>query len=207
MAMEAIASHVIAKIPLDYLVSRGYLAEPRVRFVRTMGNPATASRWETLYQKCIVESEQRNKKIIKIAHVMGNQNGIPTIVLVRRRQHADDLASRIPNAEVAKGGEGILTSKTIQRFKRGDIPVLVGTTVLGEGVDLPNAGVLVYGSAGGEGVQMMQSYFRPLTFHPGKQAGYIYDFRDMFHEKMLSHSQRRFDFAANQLGAHRVLDL
>lgn len=204
LAMEAIASDVLYKIPVRYLVRNNWLASPRVHFMRTMGNSSSTSKWASLYRKCIVLSEERNQKVIDLARYLGHTALVPTIVLTRRREHADLLGEAIPGAAVVKGGENALTSKTVQRFRDGEIPVLVGTSVIGEGVDLPNAGALVYASAGGEGVQMMQSYFRPLTAQPGKETGYIYDFRDVFQAKMHEHSIRRFEFARDMLGADLV---
>lgn len=204
LAMEAIASHVLYKIPIAYLVHHGYISRPRVHFMRTMGNTSSSSKWQAVYRRCIVKSDERNQKIIDLAHYLGHTAAVPTIVLVRRREHADFLGEYIDGAVVAKGGENALTSKTIQHFRRGDIPVLVGTTVIGEGVDLPNAGALIYAGAGGEGVQMAQSYFRPLTAHVGKDTGFIYDFRDVFQAKMHEHSVRRFEFARQLFGQKNV---
>jgi len=204
LAMEAICSKVIYSIPIDYLVSNGYLAPPYVQFRTVASGPtSTSQRWETLYQKVIVENEPRNALAAETAAGLAH-HGIPTIVLVRRRVHADELAERIPGAVAVKGGENALTGRTIEAFRSGEIPVVVGTTVIGEGVDLPNAGALVYASGGNEGVQMMQSYFRPLTANPGKQYGLIYDFRDIFHATMHKQSAQRFGFIRDRLGEGRV---
>lgn len=205
MAMEAIASHVLYKIPVSYLVENAYLARPRVRFVNvTSGKRSTSSKWQHVYRRGIILNTERNQKIARIADVLGNHNGIQTLVLVKRREHADLLGEMIPGARVAKGGEHALTSRTIKEFREGTVPILVGTTVVGEGVDVPSAGALVYAAGGGAGVQMMQGYFRPLTFQPGKETGYIYDFRDIFHRRMHAHSTSRFRFVRDYLGQGNV---
>jgi len=125
-------------------------------------------------------------------------------VLTRRRAHADALADAIPEAKVVKGGEGALTSNTVQDFVDGKFNVLVGTSVIGEGVDVPRAAALVYAGGGNEGVQMMQSYFRPLTAHEGKRVGLIYDFDDRHHRMLLRQSNARQRSVKDQLGDYVI---
>ena len=127
------------------------------------------------------------------------------IVLTRRRAHADLLGSLIHNAVVVKGGEGVLSSRAVHDFQEGRHQVIVGTTVIGEGVDVPRASALVFASGGNDGVMMMQSYFRPLTARPGKEVGRIYDFIDSHHGTLRKHSENRIAMARAQLGAARVL--
>lgn len=206
LAMEAICSQVIHSVGIPELVEGGHLAPPRVVFapVRAMG--LASGNWKKVYRECIVKSEVRNAKVAYITQQLINM-GIPTIVLVRWVAHARELLELIPAAEMVKGGESALTSRTIERFKSGALACIIGTTVIGEGVDLPQAGALVYASSGGAGVQMMQSYFRPLTAQAGKQIGYIYDFMDLHHSRLLSWSRDRASLARRYLGDGAVVEL
>jgi len=192
LAMEAVCSRMLYRCTVDDLVPH-YLARPFVSYVPIRG-AVSGSDWKTAYQRGIVEHEHRNDTIVHYAHELAAQ-AIPTLVLVNRRAHADALSARIEGSKVAKGGEGVLTSKTVQDFVAGHFPVLVGTTVLGEGVDVPNAQAVIYGSGGGASVQMMQSYFRSLTAHEGKQFGRVYDFRDLHHPTLQRHANSRVECA------------
>lgn len=198
LAMQAIASNVLHTIAVADLVPQ-YLVTPFVSFVPYHAPSFAAADWQTAYQRGIVDCEERNALIASYACQLSEQ-GIPTIVIANRRAHADALAARIPESRVAKGGEGILTSRTVKAFLGGEFPVLVGTGVLGEGVDLPNAGALIYASGLGDSVQMMQSYFRPLTAHAGKTHGRVYDFRDAHHPTLQRHARDRFGLASRYLG-------
>lgn len=206
LAMEAICSQVIHRVGITELVDNGFLAPPRVVYapVRAMG--LASGNWKKVYRECIVKSEVRNEKVAWLAQQLMNM-GIPTLVLVRWVSHAKRLHEMLPAAEMVKGNQSPLTSRTIERFKAGAIPCVIGTTVIGEGVDLPQAGALVYASSGGAGVQMMQSYFRPLTAQPGKDTGYIYDFMDLHHKKLLSWSRDRMSLATRYLGESSVVQL
>jgi superfamily II DNA or RNA helicase len=204
LAMEAVCSTVLYRIPVDYLVANGWLATPRVTFATVGAKPTGGHDYPSAYQRGIVDCDERNDLVVHIARTMIS-NDVPTIVLTRRRAHADALAARIPDALAVKGGENALTSRTVRDFLEGRFMCLVGTTVIGEGVDVPRAGALVFASGGNDGVAMMQSYFRPLTAAPGKAVGRIFDFVDSHHGLLRKHSTRRIEMAREQLGAARIL--
>jgi superfamily II DNA or RNA helicase len=199
--MEAICSRVLYKIDPRELMPK-YLAPAHV-FFSPVGAPGVSGDWRVAYQKGVVDCDKRNALAAGIASTM-SANGIPTIVLTRRRAHADYLGERIPNSVVVKGGENALTSAAVRDFLDGRHEVLVGTTVIGEGVDVPRAGALVYASGGSDGVSMAQSYYRPLTAHPGKPIGRIYDFRDTNHRTLRRHSEQRANMARSLFGANCV---
>ncbi len=203
LAMEAVCSRVLHKIHVSELVPK-YLAPPHVFFAPTRAPACEGSDWMSAYKHGIVENETRNDLVVKIVSMLFDNN-IPTLVLVRRRAHADHLGERIADSVVVKGGENALTSQSVKDFIDGRYQVLVGTTVLGEGVDVPRAGALVYASGGNDGVQMMQSYFRPLTAHKGKQVGRIYDFSDRHNRFISKHSDKRVEMAREQFGMRNVV--
>lgn len=203
LAMEAVCSQVIHRIHVQDLIPT-YLAQPRVRFVRVKSPRVRGQDWREVYEQGVVDHEARNDLVVRIAHMLSQDNEIPTVVLTRRRAHADQLGERISDSVVVKGGAGELTSESIKDFLAGKHQVLVGTTVLGEGVDVPRAAALIYASGGSEGVTMLQSYFRPLTAAKGKEKAYIYDFTDEHHATLRRHARGRFQFARKHLGAEFV---
>lgn len=206
MAMEAISSQVIHRLSVQELVTGGYLAPPRVVFSPVQGRGIASGDWKKVYRECIVNDEVRNQKIAWLANQLV-ANYTPTLVLVRWIKHARILNDMIPAAEMVKGGESALTSRTIEQFKKGNLLCLVGTTVIGEGVDIPNAAAEIYASSGNAGVNMMQSYFRPLTASPGKAQGYIYDFHDRHHSRLTAWSNSRMALAKEYLGEGAVVEL
>lgn len=204
MAMEAICSDVLYRITVQDLVPE-YLARPRIEFLRVTAPKVTARDFPDAYQQGIVDHSARNDLIVSTVAHLAHDQGIPTLVLTRRRAHADALGERIHGAVVVKGGENSLTSGSVKDFVAGKFDVLVGTTVIGEGVDIPRAGALVFASGGNAGVLMMQSYFRPLTAFAGKHIGYIYDFRDDTNFFLSRHSKNRADMAREFFGSDHVI--
>jgi superfamily II DNA or RNA helicase len=204
LAMEAVCSLKLAKVELGELIDAGFLAAPRVFFQRVRRSSNTGGHdWRVAYRRGIVECPERNDLVVRTAHALLG-HGVPTIVLTRHRKHADELGACIEDAVVVKGGENALTSEAVRQFNAGRHQCLVGTTVIGEGVDVPRAAALVYASGGSDGVSMMQSYFRPLTGGANKPVGRIYDFSDRHHGTLSRHTDRRIAMARRELGAERV---
>ena len=198
LAMEALCAQVLHRLEIADLIPE-YLVQPFVYYIPFRDKPVRGKDWREAYVNGIVECDARNALVCSTANQLVD-NGIPTIVLVQRRAHADFLGEIIPNSRVAKGGEGILTSNTINKFLGGDFFCLIGTSVIGEGVDLPNAAAVVYASGGGDSVHLMQSYFRPFTAFPDKQWGRVYDFKDLHHPTLQRHSRDRINCARRFLG-------
>jgi superfamily II DNA or RNA helicase len=203
LAMEALCSTVVCKISVDYLVRGGWLVPPRLVVSVPRAPRLSAKGWDDVYQQGIVECGPRNRMIAHVANTLVNSN-VSVLVLTRRRQHAKELAAMIRDSALVRGGEAALTDESIAAFRSGKIPAIVGTTVVGEGVDLPNAGAVVYASGGGGSVQQVQGYFRPLTGFPGKQTGLIYDFKDRHHPLLSRHSDARVALAEQCLGVEAV---
>lgn len=200
LAMEAVCSQVLYRLEVEDLIPE-YLVEPFIYYIPFRDKPVIARDWKEAYHNGIVECEARNMLIRSVAQQMIDNN-VPTIVLVNRRSHADFLGEIIPDSYVAKGGEGILTSNTIKKFLGKEFFCLIGTSVIGEGVDLPHAAALIYGGGMGDSVHLMQSYFRPFTAYPGKQWGRVYDFRDLHHSTLQRHSLDRINIARRFLGKY-----
>jgi superfamily II DNA or RNA helicase len=202
MSMHAVISRVLLNIPIGYLVARGYLAKPRIFFlpVPRLGRSLYTG---DVYRDGIVDHGPRNALVKKVALKLRDADE-PTIILTRRRAHADYLADLIDGAEVVKGGQNALTSAVVKAFNAGDFPILVGTTVIGEGVDVPRASALIYASGGGAGVQQVQSYFRPFTAREGKLVGRVYDFADDAHHSLQRHARARAQMARRLLGPGAV---
>jgi superfamily II DNA or RNA helicase len=200
LAMEAVCSQVLYRLEVEDLIPE-YLVSPFIYYIPFRDKSFPAKDWKEAYMAGIVDCEARNAMVVSTAKQLIDNN-IPTIVLTNRRAHADHLGEIIPESRVAKGGEGILTSNTIKKFLGNEFFCLIGTSVIGEGVDLPHAAALIYAGGMGDSVHLMQSYFRPFTAYPDKEWGRVYDFRDLHHPTLQRHSQDRINIARQFLGKY-----
>jgi superfamily II DNA or RNA helicase len=65
---------------------------------------------------------------------------------------------------------------TIRKFNDKGIRILVGSTVLGEGVDVHSAQHLILMNGGKSPIKLVQAIGRCVRLHPGKTKSYVYDF-------------------------------
>jgi superfamily II DNA or RNA helicase len=86
-----------------------------------------------------------------------------------------------------------LQEKIIDTFlaKTGEVRVLIGTSLLGEGVDLPAVDAMVYAKGEQAEVTHTQYSYRVCTKVPGKNQAIIVDFADRHNSKLLNHSVAR----------------
>jgi superfamily II DNA or RNA helicase len=82
--------------------------------------------------------------------------------------------------------------KIIDAFTHTDeVQVLVGTTMVGEGTDLPSCDALVYARGEKAEVSHTQAMYRVGTAHPGKRRAIVVDFADRHHRTLQDHVMAR----------------
>ena len=80
----------------------------------------------------------------------------------------------------------------IDSFLAGqEVKILIGTTILSEGVDLPGADALVYARGEKAEVSLTQAVYRVGTADGQKRSAIVVDFADRHHKHLLEHSLER----------------
>ncbi len=72
-----------------------------------------------------------------------------------------------------------------------EVRILIGTSLVGEGVDLPPADALVYARGEKAEVMLTQNVYRVCTAWGGKRDAIMVDFADRHAKKLMRHSQQR----------------
>lgn len=196
--MDAVLSDVIGSVSVQQLIDAGFLAPVDFAFVPVEEPRLEGCALDTAYRLGIMNHQRRNEWIAWSAQALMAM-GKRVIVLVKLVDHGEALAAKIPGAAFVRGagarGEDVVTDdevrKAIADFNAGKIPCLVGTSVLGEGIDLPAADALVYAKGGSAAVTVTQDVFRVLTASPGKQRAIVVDFADRHHDGLLAQSMSR----------------
>ncbi len=78
-----------------------------------------------------------------------------------------------------------------------EVQILIGTSLLGEGVDLPPADALVYARGEKAEVALTQNAYRVCTAWPGKENAIIVDFADRHNRHLMKHSKQRLEVFCN----------
>ena len=182
MEMHAIAANELVRISVGDLVRDGYLA-PALIFMQSIAHKVRAKPTEAR-KIGVVHHAERNAAIVHWVRKLCGL-GRKVVVLVEQIDHGKALSGWLPaGTEFARSGRADFTSGQIDRFTAGEVPVLVGTSILGEGVDLPRADALVFARSGKAATTVWQSIFRVLTAYPGKERAVIVDFSDE-HQRLL----------------------
>jgi superfamily II DNA or RNA helicase len=157
--------------------------------------------WEAITEIGICKNMERNGMAAMMASEGGCSNS-PTLVLVPRVTLGMWFASLLSGAvcihsKVPKK----VRANVMDAFRKGDIQILVATSLADEGLDLPNIHTLVMVSGGRSAQKTIQRASRALRRAPGKDHAIIHDFRDTFHPLAEAHAKKRIK-CYKELGCH-----
>ena len=189
MEMAAVLGRSVFKRSVSEMVELERLVPAHIAMLRCLGPPADADN-KTCYKIGVVEHEHRNAIVAYAASEL-QRRGFRVLVLVKQIGHGEELARLIPRSVQVDGRDNEAVDQRLAQLARGEIGVVIGTSVIGEGRDVPAADALVYAAGGKSRVKVKQDYFRVLTASPGKKVGIIVDVADLHHGKLFEHSVHR----------------
>lgn len=211
MAMYSLLSETIFKRDAQFMQDRGYLVPTKVVFLPVPKSPMVRGvppSFITGHGKFgIHEHERRNWLVAWTAMLLYNL-GRKTMILVGTKKQGYSIKNTIASFFPEKKSgcqfelvEFISTDKPrprqseiLESFLSGqEVKILLGTSLLGEGVDLPSVDALVYARGEKAAVSLKQNSYRVCTAVDGKKSALIVDFADRHHSKLLRHSHERLD--------------
>ncbi|MFA7751994.1 DEAD/DEAH box helicase, partial [Klebsiella pneumoniae] len=150
------------------LIDKGILAKPYFRFVDTPTPKGLfkSTPYQRAYVAGYVNNAQMHAAIVADA-VKAKSYGQPVMTLVQRPAHGDILVAKMEAAGLRvvflKGEDNQKTRKReLQRLAAGEIDVLIGTTILDVGVDVPAVGLVQLAGGGKAEVATRQRIGRGL---------------------------------------------
>lgn len=213
MAMHALLANTIFKITSEELLQMGYLVPVHAAFIPVLGKKLRLDRSNPLAHTFvsghgkygIYEHTYRNQLVAHAAYTLAHA-GYRVLVLIGTKKHGrtikkliDDLLPSVKLGTQLNRVEFISTDMRRDRQQvvidsfndRGHVQILIGTTILGEGVDLPVADALVLARGQQAEVALTQAMYRVSTAAPGKKRTVLVDFADRHYGKLLKHSFSR----------------
>lgn len=199
MRLMACSGPIAIKIPEKMLIERGILAQPHFKIIPMLEKPKGLFKhtgWQSAYRIGIVENEYRNATIVnECARFAGY--GLSSMVLIQQTAHGEKLvglmAARGLRVEFIQGEDDQDGRKAaLKRLARGDIDVLIGTTILDVGVDVPAVGHVCLAGGGKAEVALRQRIGRGLRAKKtGPNVCFVTDFEDTFNEHLKGHARTR----------------
>lgn len=213
MRLMACSGPIAIRVTEQMLIDRGILAQPYFKIVPVTQKPPRLERqtpWQTAYRIGIVENAYRNDKIVEEC-VRAAQYRLSTMVLIQHTQHGDILLALLQQqnlrVEYIQGEDDHAGRKAaLQRLGRGEIDVLIGTTILDVGVDVPAVGMVVLAGGGKAEVALRQRIGRGLREKKtGPNIALIVDFADDYNDYLKMHALQRLAIIKGTPGFDRYV--
>lgn len=194
LALQGVLSDVVFQYSVLDGIADGYLCPVRFLIYKNR-HPALSQPHKTYreeYSANIVNNVEFNQTIANIANRIKIKE-IPQIIMVKEIAHGDLLQSLIPGSVFVTGEDKsrTITQQKLKDFKDGKYSVLIGTSVVGEGVDLPRAQVGIMAGGGKAESDVIQKIGRFLRLHDKKSLATIIDFTHDGSLRLMKHSLMR----------------
>lgn len=208
LAMHSLLSEAIYKITSVELLKRGYLVPTHCVFIpvdapklRGVGN--TYHLGHGTYG--IHENDFRNQLVANAAEYL-HRVGRKVLILVGTKKQGRILqrllSGMLPLATrgaefqtvefVSTDVQRPIQKRILESYENDqEVKVLLGTSLLGEGVDLPSTDAIVYARGEKAEVALMQNAYRASTATPVKRNAILVDFGDRHHKKLIDHASQR----------------
>lgn len=198
MRLMAVSGQIGIRVSEKLLIDRGILARPIFRYVDPP-RPDKLRRWsgwQKAYDIGIVKNEGRNAVIVEECARAARYN-LPGMVLVQRKAHGDALRKAMTAAglrvEFIHGvHDQERRQRSLDKLKAAEIDVLIGSTILDVGVDVPAVGLIVLAGGGKAEVALRQRIGRGLRAKKdGPNICMVLDFEDGGNKYLKDHAKQR----------------
>ena len=173
LLIEAGTGPAINIISEEELVKQGYILPVEVELIEVEHAKYTGRTYNTKYKRAIVNNEYRNNLI---CDAVKRHQGKQIIVLIKEIKHGEKLSQKL-NVPFIHGSSKDRTT-TLDAFKNRHIHTLIASSILKQGVDMPEAEVLVLAHGGSSQVELIQKIGRIRRPAPNKNKGIVIDFFD-----------------------------
>lgn len=198
MRLMAATGPIGIKVTEKQLIDLGILAKPYFKYIKVKPPTGVArgTGYQSAYKKAIVEGKWRNHQIVAECSNF-NRYGLTVMVLVQQTNHGKNLEKMLRNV----GLRARFISGECNQEKRADalgalgngqLDVLIGSTILDVGVDVPSVGAVILAGAGKAEVAIRQRIGRGLRAKKsGPNVCFVIDFEDQGNNHLVRHYRER----------------
>lgn len=192
LEMWSFLSNVLYQFPAHRAIQEGYLT-PVTVYMHGM-----RSGMKKNYQKEYDLAYCANAKLLeKISTLIESYPGQQILILVNKKDkcglviHEYLNALGINNSYISGDNSKDEINGTIRAFNDKAVQVLIGSSVVGEGIDVRSTDHLFMCQGGKSEITMVQAAGRVLRLYEGKTHAYIHDFRFEGTKYMIKHADER----------------
>jgi superfamily II DNA or RNA helicase len=178
----------IIKIESSELLENKVMAKPHIYLVKNECKEDEYFDYATAYTEEIINGSKRNNIIKDITEIY--KSGV--LILVNIVEHGEILQSLIPGSMFIAGETPLdVRQQAIKDFDDGDLPILIGSTILQEGISITHMKAMILACGGKSNVAVLQKIGRSLRFKEGEKTEVdFYDFIDTA-KFLFKHSKMR----------------
>lgn len=223
MRLLACTGPVLIKVSEKMLIDRGVLAKPYFRYHQVSYSPdkqgiqlmkdatigstrlGRGTGWQRAYKLGVIYNEHRNRLIVDEA-LRAASLGLPVMILVLQKNHGRLLQKRLSEGGLRANfvfGESSRDDrqKALNELRDGKIQVLIGSTIMDVGVDVPAVGCVILAGGGKAEVALRQRIGRGLRAKKsGPNVAFVVDFIDTSNNHLRKHSVERLAIVQNTPG-------
>lgn len=107
----------------------------------------------------------------------------------------------IDNVYISGDNDKKEITKAIEGFNNKEIRILIGSTVIGEGVDIRSTEVLIMARGGKSEISITQAIGRAVRLYEGKEKAYVIDYEFQGTQWLKKHTKLRKETYANEFAA------
>lgn len=197
LRLIAATGSIIVDIDNKFLVERGISAKAKIvwdKITQPILKPKI--QYKTAYKQGVVENEQMLDKIVEWTKIC-SEKGLSTLILIDEIKHGtiidDALWTKtgdqfIPHQFIHGQESSDTRAQALQDFGERKLPVLIASTILDEGVDVPTIDVLICAGSKKSRIRTMQRLGRGLR---GEKL-IVIEFQNFTNRYLQEHGLKRF---------------
>ncbi len=198
MKLMATTGAIGIKVTEKQLIDLGILAKPYFVYEKLKQPKGLyrSTKWHRAQSIGISENVERNALIEK--HCLNAKDyGLPAMVLVTLTKHGKalqkQLSERGMRVKFISGESNQATRQdALDQLGNGQLDVLIGSTILDVGVDVPSVGVVILAGGGKAEVSLRQRIGRGLRAKKsGPNVAFVVDFQDTHNTILMRHYLKR----------------
>lgn len=192
--MWSCISNVLYNYPAHQAIKEGFLTPMEV-LVHKMDGKANRD-YKKEYDKNYCANPDLLQRVLDITQIDLNSQ---VLVLVSRKDKSGKIIHEylntlgIQNAYISGDNSKDEVNEAIEAFNSKKVRILIGSSVLGEGIDIRSTDHLVMAQGGKSEIVMVQAAGRLIRLYDGKFKGYLHDFQFRGTKYMEKHLDDRLD--------------
>lgn len=185
------------------MIQTGWSAKPNIIMkplqypMSVQNTPLYRFDYPSAYEYCIEKNEGYHHLIADLAKEQIDK-GLTTLIFVDRIWHGMSLKDKLNDRKVDNlfingSTPSFARNEAMAKFRSGQLPCIISTNILDEGVDVPKINVLILASGGKSAIRVLQRVGRALRKKAQGELNIatIIDFDHRGNEHLEGHSEER----------------